>query len=81
MIGRWLVLLAGLGAAVAGSWTAEAAGSEIEFYAAVDKEELSIDEVVTLTVTLAADHRVADGHRGGLFLARVADLLARAEVP
>jgi pyruvate dehydrogenase E2 component (dihydrolipoamide acetyltransferase) len=28
-----------------------------------------------LTATLAADHRVSDGHRGALFLARVADLL------
>jgi pyruvate dehydrogenase E2 component (dihydrolipoamide acetyltransferase) len=28
-----------------------------------------------VTVTLAADHRVSDGHRGGLFLAAVAALL------
>jgi pyruvate dehydrogenase E2 component (dihydrolipoamide acetyltransferase) len=29
----------------------------------------------TVTVTLAADHRVSDGHRGGLFLAAVCNLL------
>jgi pyruvate dehydrogenase E2 component (dihydrolipoamide acetyltransferase) len=29
-----------------------------------------------VTATLAADHRVADGHRGGLFLAAVAGRLA-----
>jgi len=28
-----------------------------------------------MQATLAADHRVSDGHRGGLFLARIADLL------
>lgn len=28
-----------------------------------------------ITATLAADHRVSDGHRGGLFLAAVRDLL------
>jgi pyruvate dehydrogenase E2 component (dihydrolipoamide acetyltransferase) len=28
-----------------------------------------------LTATLAADHRVSDGHRGGLFLAAIRDLL------
>ncbi|HWA62913.1 MAG TPA: 2-oxo acid dehydrogenase subunit E2, partial [Caulobacteraceae bacterium] len=32
-----------------------------------------------LTATLAADHRVSDGHRGALFLARIADLLGRPE--
>jgi pyruvate dehydrogenase E2 component (dihydrolipoamide acetyltransferase) len=28
-----------------------------------------------ITATLAADHRVSDGHRGGLFLAALRDLL------
>ncbi len=32
-----------------------------------------------ITATLAADHRVSDGHRGGLFLAEVARLLAQPE--
>ena len=32
-----------------------------------------------VTVTLAADHRVSDGHRGGRYLAAVADLLSRPE--
>lgn len=31
------------------------------------------------TVTLAADHRVSDGHRGGLFLARIGRLLQQPE--
>jgi pyruvate dehydrogenase E2 component (dihydrolipoamide acetyltransferase) len=31
--------------------------------------------VPIVTATLAADHRVSDGHRGGLFLAAVRDLL------
>ena len=37
------------------------------------------DEVVahaTLCITLAADHRVSDGHRGALFLERIGELLA-----
>jgi pyruvate dehydrogenase E2 component (dihydrolipoamide acetyltransferase) len=34
-----------------------------------------------LTATLSGDHRVSDGHRGGLFLARVAELLSREEIP
>jgi pyruvate dehydrogenase E2 component (dihydrolipoamide acetyltransferase) len=33
----------------------------------------------TLTATLAADHRVSDGHRGAMFLARVRDWLQRPE--
>lgn len=33
----------------------------------------------TVVATLAADHRVSDGHRGGLFLAAVRDLLQRPE--
>jgi pyruvate dehydrogenase E2 component (dihydrolipoamide acetyltransferase) len=32
-----------------------------------------------LTATLAADHRVSDGHRGALFLARIVALLQRPE--
>lgn len=28
-----------------------------------------------MTVTLGADHRVSDGHRGALLLARIAELL------
>jgi pyruvate dehydrogenase E2 component (dihydrolipoamide acetyltransferase) len=28
-----------------------------------------------MTASLAADHRVSDGHRGGLFLAALRDLL------
>lgn len=33
----------------------------------------------TVTLTLSADHRAGDGHRGGLFLARVARLLGTPE--
>ncbi|MDH5538359.1 MAG: 2-oxo acid dehydrogenase subunit E2, partial [Rhizobacter sp.] len=33
-----------------------------------------------LTVSLSADHRVSDGHRGALFLARLRDLLQQPEV-
>lgn len=33
----------------------------------------------TVSITLAGDHRVSDGHRGGLFLRRIAHLLARPE--
>ena len=33
----------------------------------------------TLTLSLAADHRVTDGHAGARFLARVADLLVRPD--
>jgi pyruvate dehydrogenase E2 component (dihydrolipoamide acetyltransferase) len=32
-----------------------------------------------LTATLAADHRVSDGHRGGLYLTSVDELLQRPE--
>ena len=32
-----------------------------------------------VTATLAADHRVSDGHRGGLFLGRLASLLREPE--
>jgi pyruvate dehydrogenase E2 component (dihydrolipoamide acetyltransferase) len=31
----------------------------------------------TVTASLAADHRVSDGHRGAIFLARLRDLLQR----
>ncbi|MDY6957431.1 MAG: dihydrolipoamide acetyltransferase family protein [Pseudomonadota bacterium] len=33
-----------------------------------------------LTASLAADHRVSDGHRGGLFLAAIADALQQPEL-
>lgn len=33
-----------------------------------------------LTMSLAADHRVSDGHRGGLFLAAIADALQQPEL-
>jgi pyruvate dehydrogenase E2 component (dihydrolipoamide acetyltransferase) len=33
----------------------------------------------TVTVTLAADHRVSDGHRGALFLAEIEHLLQEPE--
>jgi pyruvate dehydrogenase E2 component (dihydrolipoamide acetyltransferase) len=32
-----------------------------------------------VTATLAADHRVSDGHRGGLFLAAADRLLQKPE--
>lgn len=32
-----------------------------------------------LSASLAADHRVSDGHRGGLFLRWIADLMERPE--
>jgi pyruvate dehydrogenase E2 component (dihydrolipoamide acetyltransferase) len=32
-----------------------------------------------MTATLAADHRVSDGHRGGLFLAAIRDLMQNPE--
>jgi pyruvate dehydrogenase E2 component (dihydrolipoamide acetyltransferase) len=38
---------------------------------------LAIRPVVT--ATLAADHRVSDGHRGGLYLSAVQNLLQRPE--
>jgi pyruvate dehydrogenase E2 component (dihydrolipoamide acetyltransferase) len=43
----------------------------------------AVDGMLTVrpvtTVTLAADHRVSDGHRGGRYLASIADLLQRPE--
>ena len=38
-------------------------------------EERRVTVMPTLTATLSADHRVSDGHRGALFLARVRALL------
>jgi pyruvate dehydrogenase E2 component (dihydrolipoamide acetyltransferase) len=35
--------------------------------------------VPMVTASLAADHRVSDGHRGALFLARVRELLQRPQ--
>ena len=40
-------------------------------------DALAVRPVVT--TTLAADHRVSDGHRGALFLARIGELLQRPE--
>jgi pyruvate dehydrogenase E2 component (dihydrolipoamide acetyltransferase) len=40
-------------------------------------EQLGIASVVT--ISLSADHRVSDGHRGALFLAAVRDLLLTPE--
>lgn len=38
-----------------------------------------LDVRPAVTVTLAADHRVSDGHRGGLLLAAIGDLLQHPE--
>lgn len=38
-----------------------------------------ISPIRTLTVTLAADHRVSDGYRGGLFLTTIGQLLQEPE--
>jgi len=38
-----------------------------------------ISAMPVTTASLAADHRVSDGHRGGLFLAAIRDLLQRPE--
>lgn len=43
----------------------------------VEDGELTV--MPTVTASLAADHRVSDGHRGGLFLAAVRDLLQHPE--
>ncbi len=43
----------------------------------VDKGALTVMPVVT--ASLAADHRVSDGHRGALFLAELRDLLQQPE--
>jgi pyruvate dehydrogenase E2 component (dihydrolipoamide acetyltransferase) len=34
----------------------------------------------TVQVTLAADHRASDGHRGALFLAAISELLQQPEL-
>ena len=39
----------------------------------------TVQPVPLLTASLGADHRTSDGHRGGLFLAAVRDLLQRPE--
>ncbi len=38
-----------------------------------------VSAVPVMTATLAADHRVSDGHRGGLFLAAIRDQLQQPE--
>ena len=42
-------------------------------------EEGSLSVVPVMTATLAADHRVSDGHRGAMFLARLRDCLQQPE--
>jgi pyruvate dehydrogenase E2 component (dihydrolipoamide acetyltransferase) len=42
-------------------------------------EDGRITVMPALTATLAADHRVSDGHRGALFLARLRDLLQQPQ--
>jgi pyruvate dehydrogenase E2 component (dihydrolipoamide acetyltransferase) len=42
-------------------------------------EDGRISVMPALTATLAADHRVSDGHRGALFLARLRDLLQQPQ--
>ncbi len=39
----------------------------------------SLCVVPTVTASLAADHRVSDGHRGGLFLAELRELLQQPQ--
>jgi pyruvate dehydrogenase E2 component (dihydrolipoamide acetyltransferase) len=52
-------------------------------YGRVVERPWAVDGMLTvrpvLTATLAADHRVTDGHRGGLFLAAVETLLQKPE--
>ena len=43
----------------------------------VDDGALAV--VPTVTASLAADHRVSDGHRGALFLAELRELLQRPQ--
>jgi pyruvate dehydrogenase E2 component (dihydrolipoamide acetyltransferase) len=38
-----------------------------------------IRSLPVVTATLAADHRVSDGHRGALFLAELRDLLQQPQ--
>jgi pyruvate dehydrogenase E2 component (dihydrolipoamide acetyltransferase) len=42
-------------------------------------EQGMLDVRPAVTATLAADHRVSDGHRGGLFLTAIGDLLQHPE--
>lgn len=39
----------------------------------------TVDARLVATITLSADHRVSDGHRGALFLARIGQLLQEPE--
>jgi pyruvate dehydrogenase E2 component (dihydrolipoamide acetyltransferase) len=41
--------------------------------------EGTVHALPTVTVSLAADHRVSDGHRGALFLAEVRELLQQPQ--
>jgi pyruvate dehydrogenase E2 component (dihydrolipoamide acetyltransferase) len=43
----------------------------------VENGTLTVTPVVT--ASLAADHRVSDGHRGGLFLAELREMLQQPE--
>ena len=45
------------------------------------QELLAAIDRTLLVVTLAADHRVADGHRGSAFLRAVVQDIERPEVP
>jgi pyruvate dehydrogenase E2 component (dihydrolipoamide acetyltransferase) len=42
-------------------------------------EDGKLSVMAAVTASLAADHRVSDGHRGALFLARVRDLMQQPE--
>ena len=42
-------------------------------------EDGTLQALPLLTASLSADHRVSDGHRGALFLARIRDLLQQPE--
>jgi pyruvate dehydrogenase E2 component (dihydrolipoamide acetyltransferase) len=54
-------------------------------FGAVRQRPMVVESAVvarpTVTVSLAADHRVSDGHRGGLFLSTVATLLEEPPSP
>jgi pyruvate dehydrogenase E2 component (dihydrolipoamide acetyltransferase) len=56
----------------------------IGFGAIADRPWIEAGQVVVhpvVTVTLAADHRVSDGHRGGLFLHAIDRILQEAPIP
>ena len=56
----------------------------VGFGAVIQKPMVVGDAVLarpTVTITLAADHRVSDGHRGGLFLSAVAAALQEPSKP